>query len=138
MAQPRQYYVPPGAAMDSVNLSQPPAVTRQLQSSLRNGGLQHGHRTAANTGLPKPKGKRHVTWAGDKVLSPAASVATSKEPTSETQPAVIGVLQSPSIIDQKQSSSRTDSQMCYGSDTVTGDQLMAVAVRHKQLDLYKY
>jgi hypothetical protein len=104
--------------------------TRQLQSSLRAGRLQRGQSTAAGTGLPRPKGERHVSWAGDQVSSPAASAAAPKRSSLETRPVVTGVLQSPSVVDHEQPSPATGSQMANGSNEV------AVAVRHNQLDMY--
>lgn len=132
MADSRPYYVPSGGALCSASSNQPPVETRQLQSSLRAGRLQRGQSTAAGTGLLRPKGQRHVSWAGDVRSSPAASVATPKASSSETQPVVVGVLQSTSIVNHDQPSSATDSQMSNGSNTV------AAAVRHRRLDLYQH
>ena len=136
MADPRQYYVPSGGALCSASSNQPPVVTRQLQSSLRAGRLQRGQSTAAGTGRPRPKGQRHVSWAGDVRSSPATSIAAPKAPSSETQPVVVGVLHSPAVFNQGQSSSATGSQVSTGSNTVNGEQLMAASVRHKRLNLY--
>jgi hypothetical protein len=130
MADPRQYYVPSGSALNSASLNPPPVETRQLQSSLRAGRLQR-KQTAAGTGLPKSKGQRHVSWAGDQRSSPAASVAAPKESSLETQTVVTGELPSPSIIDQQHSSPEKDSQMSNGSNAVIRDQLMTAVVRHK-------
>lgn len=104
--------------------------TRQLQSSLRAGRLQRGQSAAAGTGRPRPKGQRHVSWAGDVRSSPAASIAAPKESSSETQPVVVRVLHSPSTVVHEQPSSATDTQISNGSNTV------AAAVRHKRRDLY--
>ncbi|KAG9198129.1 hypothetical protein G6514_010455 [Epicoccum nigrum] len=123
MADPRQYYVPSGGALNCASSNPPPMETRQLQSSLRAGWLQR-KQTAASTSLPKPKRQQHVSWTGDQRSSPAASVAAPKESSLETQPVVTGELLSPSIVDQQHSSPEKDSQMSNGSNAVIRDQLM--------------
>ena len=135
MADSRRYYVPSGGSASS---DPPLEEIRQLEPRLRAGGLQQEQSAAADTGVSKLKGKQRVSSAGDQVLSPAASVAAPKEPSSETQPVVDGELDSLYAVDREEPFSAAAAQTSNGINTVNGEQLMAASVRHKRPDLYQH
>ena len=83
-------------------------------------------------------GNGRLATAGDQVLSPAASVAAPKEPSSETQPVVDGELDSLYAVDREEPFSAAAAQTSNGINTVSGEQLMAASVRHKRPDLYQH